>query len=236
MTRGWRPKEISSLIAGVDGYTRGWIEATDCGNGNTKVETFGSFKNLLGRKELAVIVVDVPIGLLAQGARKCDLLVRRFLGQPRASSLFPAPIRPMLVAQTWERAGRIGLQVEGKKCSKQAAGIIPKVREVDDVMSPDLQARVLEGHPEVSFAVMNGGEALTFSKLTKKGREVRLRLLARHFTDIESHLSAVPGAISDILDAYACLWTAQRVLSDCVRRFPPNARVDERGLRMEILA
>lgn len=224
------------LIAGVDGYKRGWIAAIDCGDGSTKVETFGSFKDLLERKDLTVIVVDVPIGLVAGGARECDLQARRFLGRPRGSSVFPAPIRPMLEAQNWDEACQIRFRAEGKRCSKQAAAIIPKILEVDEAMNPDLQGRVLECHPEASFTVMNGNVALRFGKLSKEGRDERLRLLARHFIDIESHLSAVPGAISDILDAYACLWTARRVLCGCARRFPSTPQIDECGLRMEILA
>jgi len=141
----------------------------------------------------------------------------------------------MLRARTWEEACRIQFKVQRKRCSKQTAGILPRVREVDELMTPDLQARVLEGHPELSFAMMNGANPMTYRKLTKEGRVERLGLLGPHFADIERNLSRIPGGATDIIDAYACLWTARRVLRGEAVHRPPVPQLDERGLRCEIV-
>jgi predicted RNase H-like nuclease len=76
----------------------------------------------------------MPIGLPERGPRACDLEARRLLGPGRASSVFPAPIRPVLVATSYDDACQIRLQVEGKKLSRQAWVIVPKIREVDDML------------------------------------------------------------------------------------------------------
>ncbi|MFQ5840448.1 MAG: DUF429 domain-containing protein [Candidatus Methylomirabilales bacterium] len=224
------------MIAGVDGYRRGWVAAIDRGDGTTLVEAFRSFADLLAREELSVIVVDVPIGLLPRGPRLCDVQARRLLGRLRASSVFPAPLRAMLKARDWEEACRIRFAIEGQRCPKQVMGILPKIREVDALMTPDLQCRVLEGHPEVSFALRSGRRPIAGRKATKEGRSERLGLLAPHFPDLHRNLSTVPGALPDILDAYACLWSARRILGGDALRLPPDPQMDERGLRAEIVA
>lgn len=81
------------------------------------------------------LVLDVPIGLLDRGPRLVDTEARRRLGR-RASSVFPAPLRPMLEAATWEEACRIGERADGRRCSRQTVGILPRIRAVDRRMTP----------------------------------------------------------------------------------------------------
>ncbi len=123
-----------------------------------------------------------------------------------------------------------------KKCSKQVAAILPKVREVDEGMSPYLQNRIREAHPELCFAMMNGGKPMAFKKRKKSGQSERLSLLLRYFPDVNKNLNIVPGARVDVLDAYACLWTAQRIINKRAISFPKDAIQDAVGLRMEIVA
>jgi predicted RNase H-like nuclease len=80
------------MIAGVDGYKHGWVAAMEVGGGATRVATFGSFSALLTQKDLCLIVIDIPIGLLQSGSRTCDQEARKVLGFPRRSSVFPAPV------------------------------------------------------------------------------------------------------------------------------------------------
>jgi predicted RNase H-like nuclease len=224
------------MIAGVDGYKKGWIAALDLGNDRTAVRAYPTFRAIRDNRELEEILIDVPIGLLENGSRACDLDGRRLLGHPRGSSVFPAPIRPMLAARTWEEACRILSEIEGHKCSKQTAAILPKIREVDAAMTPELQQRIHEAHPEVCFAMMNSGRAMTYRKTTNEGRLERLRLLERYFPDIRKHLSDVPGAKTDIIDAYGCLWTARRILNGEAVCFPKQEERDAHGLKVEIVA
>ena len=224
------------MIAGVDGYKHGWIAAVDLGNGKTAVRTYASFNALVEDTELTQIAIDIPIGLLERGARACDREARRVLGRRQASSVFPAPIRAMLTARSWKAACRILFQAERKQCSKQLWNILPKIREVDARMNRELQDRIREVHPEVSFALMNGGKTMTSRKTTPAGRAERLRLLKRHFKDLRSHLGDVGGARTDIIDAYACLWTARRIFNSEAVAFANESERDAKELRAEIVA
>jgi predicted RNase H-like nuclease len=189
------------MIAGVDGYKLGWVAAIDVADRTTTVETFDSFSSILARADLSLIVIDIPIGLLPAGSRRCDQEARRVLGFPRRSSVFPAPIRPMLEARHWQEACDIRLRIEGKRCNKQVMGILPKIREVDQELRPGLQRRVREGHPEVSFALMNCGSAMRYRKSTPQGRPERLHLLKPHFPDVMENLATIPRATTDVVDA-----------------------------------
>jgi predicted RNase H-like nuclease len=225
------------VICGADGYRGGWIAAVDLGNGKSAVEEFGSFKDLLDHCEFDLIAIDVPIGLFDAGARQCDLWARRMLGIPRSASVFPAPIRPMLQARTYGEACSLRFELEGKRCSKQLFNILGKVKEVDAAMAPHLQERVLEAHPEVSFAALSGSRPMQHPKTTKRGRLERLALLRKHFTDVADRMVEKEGirASTDIIDAYACLWTARRIGAGREKRLPPGfTEVDPRGLRAEI--
>jgi predicted RNase H-like nuclease len=117
--------------------------------------------------------------------------------------------------------------------SRQAFEIISKIREVDEVITPELQMRIFEVHPEVSFWALNGGQALKHRKLNKEGKEERLKLLLPHYPGIKTHLAELRRAEvaeHDLLDAAVAAWTAECVASGLVPR-----QFDSRGLRMEIV-
>jgi predicted RNase H-like nuclease len=223
------------MLAGIDGYKKGWVAAIELRPGETVVRAYADFKSILDDGTLTLIVIDIPIGLLDHGARTCDVEARRLLGRGRGSSVFPSPIRTMLEADTWEEACRRRVEQEGKKCSQQVAGILPKIREVDEGMTPARQHRIREGHPELCFAMMNQGKPMTFNKRTKLGEKERLRLLLPHFPDIALQLSTVSGARTDILDAYACLWTARRIAQGKGMSLTAETEVDRKGLKAEII-
>ena len=125
-------------VAGVDGTRDGWavvITGTDRWS-IRKVRTLSEiFDSDLG---FEVVGVDVPIGLCdayETGGRTCDREARKRL-QKRASSVFPAPVRPVLAASLFEDAcarSRASAP-SGKAISKQTFFILPKIREVDDLL------------------------------------------------------------------------------------------------------
>lgn len=67
--------------------------------------------------------------------------------------------------------------------------------------------------------------------------EERLHLLLHHFTDITMQLRTVSGARTDIIDAYACLWTARRVAYGKALSLTADTEVevDSKGLKAEIM-
>ena len=94
------------LFAGVDGCKGGWFVAVayamvhaSGGKISTALKShdyfvMGTFADVLSRTSACDLVcVDAPIGLSEAGQRRCDLAARKILGRPRASSVFPAPVR-----------------------------------------------------------------------------------------------------------------------------------------------
>lgn len=194
-------------LAGVDGCRGQWLAAV-CDDGSVSWRLVPSFRDLYDDNALTVIAIDVPIGLPESGARACDIDARRLLG-PRRSSVFAAPVRPVLEHTSYPEARAALARLGGASMSAQAFGIVPAVRNVDSCVTPDDDDRVVETHPEVAFLVMGGAVA---PKRTAKGVAQRMQLLSSHYPDVLDIVAAAPVAapVDDALDALACLWVARR--------------------------
>jgi len=223
------------VIVGLDGCRDGWMAAIG-ESGTTRLQFVTSLRNLLDDPAVVAAVIDVPIGLPEAGPRRCDLLARQLLRAPRASSVFPAPIRSMLPARDQREASKLRFAAEGKGCSMQLAAILPKIREVDDLLNPERQLKVREGHPEVSFAIMNGGKSMSNPKRRSTGQRERIDLLRGEFPDMPTVLAEFRRFSLDVVDAYAMLWTARRLVEGAHRTLTDSSAIDRRGLRMEIVA
>lgn len=226
---------------GVDGCRGGWIAvAHDPAAGPLTPRVHPDFAALLAAyPETAPIGVDIPIGLSAGAPRHCDLAARRLLG-PRRSSVFPAPDRRLLDAADYREALDRSRALTGKGISRQAFNIFAKVAEVDRAITPDLQLRVIEVHPEVSFWALNGERPMTHAKKRPEGfAERRAALLAAFDIDIPdravARTLAPPAAPDDLLDAMAAAWTARRWAEGRASTLPATPARDDRGLRMEIV-
>lgn len=200
------------------------------GGGPVELTVLATFAEALDL-DVAAVGVDMPIGLPPAGVRACDVGARRLLG-PRRSSVFPAPARPVLRAATWEEANGRSRAIDGRGLPRQTFGLLGKIDEVDRLLSPAVQRRVVEVHPEVSFARMFDGP-VPFPKRTPEGRAARRALVVERFGDVPVRL---PGAAADdVLDACAVLWSAGRFHRG-EHAVLGNGAIDERGLRMEIVA
>jgi len=155
------------------------------------------------------VAIDIPIGLTNEGPRACDRHARRHLGA-RASSVFPAPIRPLIAVREYVEANRLSRELQQRGVSKQAWAIVPKIVQVDRLLQRhhELRGRVYEVHPEVSFAAWNRSP-LPASKHDARGLAAREALVTSHF----GPLPPVPRGASedDLLDAFAALWSAERI-------------------------
>jgi predicted RNase H-like nuclease len=131
-------------IAGADGCTAGWVVVSkDLGTGVVSWRFAESAEAMaLAEPRPEILAVDILIALLESGARPCDVMARKRLGTVRGSSVFPAPVRPVLAATSCTQACRIRQDADGKKMSKQAWAIVAKVREVDSLLQkrPELRA------------------------------------------------------------------------------------------------
>lgn len=239
-----------TLVAGIDGCRAGWLAVIHPIDtpADAQLRLYKDFAAVLDAlTEAAAIAVDIPIGLprggLA-GGRPADREARAVLGE-RQSSVFAVPARAAVMAADYREACAISLAHSSppRKVSKQAFNLFPKIREVDALMTPELQARVVECHPEVAFWAMNGKVPLVAPKKMKSrpfpdGLALRRGLLsAQGFrTDFLERIEfprSHAGA-DDLLDACATCWTANRLARNRASRFPVNPPCDDRGLRMEI--
>jgi predicted RNase H-like nuclease len=224
------------FVAGVDGCRAGWLSfKVEVSSGATSAEVV-DLAELLSRRpdDLLCLAIDIPIGLL-NGSRACDKAARKLLGQPRATSVFAAPCRAALSATTHSAASQINREMTGRGLSQQAFGIIPKIKQVDDAITPECQYWAFEVHPEVSFWALYKRRPMTHNKKTKDGAAERIAALRPIFPEIERHLANRPPRVGadDLLDAAAAAWTAlrwHRHEAECVC-MPER---DERGLATTI--
>ncbi|UCC22941.1 MAG: DUF429 domain-containing protein [Planctomycetota bacterium] len=239
---------LSCRVAGVDGCKKGWVvavasvmsEGDECSFGLKRFFVARDFAEVLSETgECELVCVDIPIGLSDGGKpRECDIAARRVLGGKRASSVFTAPVRACLSAGDYEAASAISYEYSGKKLSKQSFALFEKIRQVDDLMTPALQSRVREMHPEVSFLVLNGGDAIQQYKKTVPGQACRYGLLFKIFTELDGVLAESPASgfgMDDALDALVAAWTAGLVVGGRGRTLPDEPELDGKGLRMEIV-
>jgi predicted RNase H-like nuclease len=191
--------------------------------------------------ECSATMVDMPIGLPASSSpRLCDELARRKLGAT-SNRLFFAPPRSTLRAATAEEFQQLHREATGKGAGLPVWSLVEKLRQVDQAMTPSLQDRVMEFHPELAWQHLNGGTPL-ISKHQPEGLTQRQALLRPHAPELDQltvwkqRLGRAAG-LDDLLDALVGLAAAQAFVDgpDTSRRIPAeNPPVDERGLRMEI--
>lgn len=221
---------------GIDGCPAGWVAVSRVG-----VYIDSSLEDLLARLTPTVVAIDMPIGLSSNQPRACDRVARRLLGRPRSSSVFPTPTRAALTASTHSQASALNAAASGKRLSAQAYNLLAKIREVDSLLraSRHWQQRTFETHPEVSFAAMNAGAAIAASKKTAAGREHRQRLVAKAFggkayTSARHATRRRDAADDDIADAFACLFSAERIARGEHITLPESGEFDACGLPMRI--
>lgn len=207
------PLRTGVPVAGVDGYRGGWVAVELREDGTAAVRTAREFRELLVL-DVRVLAVDIPIGLPETGRRPADVQARRFVG-PRASSVFPTPPRAVLEAETFAEACELARGLTGKAISQQSFALRRRILEVDALAAQD--QRILEVHPEVSFAVL-ARRPLRRSKHTPEGLTERRALLEAAGMLLPPPPRGVPDA--DLLDAAVAAWSAARAAHSAARPFP----------------
>jgi predicted RNase H-like nuclease len=229
------------MLVGADGCRGGWVAVIEEG-GRLSARVFVDWSQLMTELPRATLIgVDIPIGLPETGSRACDLEARRRLGRPRGSSVFPAPVRGVLKeGLSYRQASESHRQIDGRGVSQQAYRLLPKILQVDDSLRVDLgrQRRIIEIHPEVSFAVWNRGRPMAYRKTKSSGRVEREVMIDAEWAGERERLwEAVRGedcARDDLNDALAALWTVGRVAVRKAETLTSVPEFDEVGLRMEI--
>lgn len=238
------PLSAKVRLCGLDGCkNNGWVVAESDADFRTvsfRLETdLGPLVRAAACGD-AKLVLDVPIGL-GRDPRPCDAAARVLL-RHRQVSVFSPPCREALGATTYEEAVVANRQnCNGTGISLQAFNIRDRIKLVDDLITPDHQMHVREGHPEVVFAVLNEGLPLKHAKTTPEGVRDRMALLEAAGTPVfdpaavRSNLGRRDVAVDDVVDAAAMLLTAKHVADGTARPLPPGGQErDERGLLMQM--
>ena len=234
---------MHDVVVGADGIRGGWVWVAvsslglACGVDSTARDLHDRFSHVQW------LSIDVPIGLPERGPRRCDREARALLGAPRSSSVFSAPVRAVLAASQYDEASELHRRADGRSMSVQAFHLLPKIREVDVLVREGdrgARHRWREVHPEVSFALWNGGRAMAHAKRTPSGREERLALVEARwpgaYRSCRTDLRGCGVAADDLLDAFAAAWSAERRRDGCAIVLPGDPEVDAYGVRMEIVA
>ena len=215
---------------GLDGYRKGWVAVT-IDDANQYIDYPRSFSEALCIPHDRAMV-DMPIGIPQTGHRSCDLQGKKLLS--RASSRLFTGARRALFEFTNPVDANLWAQANNEKgVSRQLFGILPKIKEVDALMSRERQITVMETHPELVFARLNSGQPLLDNKKSQSGIDQRIELLVSSgFRDIHRWLGERPPYVKsdDLLDACACA-VAARQPSGRIHKHP---EADQKGLRMEI--
>ncbi|MCO7726664.1 DUF429 domain-containing protein [Brucella intermedia] len=238
--------QTAAMFAGVDGCPGGWIAVIGEGGG-LRAEVFGSFAVLAASlPDKAIIAVDMPIGLPEKGVRSAERAARAHLGE-RQSSLFSIPPRAAVYAADYRESCSRSLERTDppRKVSRQAFGLFPKICELDALLRGDagLAMRVIESHPELAFAALNGMKAMALPKKIKgrvnpEGLGERRALLRGCGLPEDFLQSPVPRGAKedDFLDACAMYLVARRHARGEARPYPGHVERDDFGLRMAIWA
>jgi len=213
----------SARVLGVDACKGGWIGIAI--RERTPAAYFGASIGEVvtaaeGDGDVAVVGIDIPIGLPDRGCRKADVGARKAIGT-LGSSVFMTPVRAALEASTHAEATALAMSLGGVGVSIQAFSLRAKVLEVERWIRTEPQRAVIEVHPEVTFAEM-AGQPLTSRKKTWAGVEHRRRLLAQAEISLgeDLGLAGARAGVDDVLDAAAAAWTAGRYASGRARPLP----------------
>lgn len=206
-------------VLGVDACKKGWIGIAD----DLRAYFGATIEELVSAAErdgsLAVVAIDIPIGLSSSGPRPADLVVRGLVGR-RASSVFGTPVRQALESDDYREACAVSIRITGKAISRQAFALREKILDVDG-WARRTNRPVIEVHPELCFATM-AGSPLLHPKSTWSGVELRRQLLRDVGVIVPSDLGHVGSvaAVDDVLDAAAASWTASRFAAGRAVAYP----------------
>ena len=214
-------------FVGLDGYPGGWV-------GVYLEEKRQRFHYAATVARLLDVpyergMIDIPICLPRRGYRDCYRAAKEILG----SSAFLGARWNVWQFREYDDANAHSWKEQGTGVSLQLWHLKYKLREINLTMTPSMQKRLQECHPELVFWRLNGKEPLP-SKKTLECRSQRIKLLKEQgIFRIEEWLAQRFGTgirRDDLIDACACAVAARDSLSRLPSHNPPR----ERGIRTEI--
>lgn len=228
------------LYIGVDGCRGGWI-ASILDYGEMRFERFGSIASIVSKYPLFdSFLIDMAIGLRSNlGQHRPDDKARKELGV-KASSVFPIPSRQAVYETEEDGQKQANKQSLGKSLSKQSIAIIPKLRELDVFLldHPEYRNRILESHPEVAFARLNGSVVVSRKK-EEPGPSERKYILSEYLekdTLIDTYDKAreLECGQDDLIDAACLAVTGALYAHGLCETIPEEPEADDKGLEMKL--
>ncbi|MBX6391199.1 MAG: DUF429 domain-containing protein [Frankia sp.] len=142
----------TTRVLGIDACPGGWV-GIELADGSFAGASFAAeLRTLVDTTTVAVVGVDMPLGLLAQGWRAADHAARGVLG-PRRSSVLLVPPRPVWEADDFAAANARCRALTGNGVTAQTWALRHKLLEADRLRER-MPGRLYEAHPEVAFAAM----------------------------------------------------------------------------------
>jgi predicted RNase H-like nuclease len=231
-----------SIAIGIDGCKGGWLFFR-FRDGIWKFGVEETITDILSDVPGgAHVLIDIPIGLKERGKseRECDLAARELLRPQRHSSVFPAPCRQVLNMKSYASASQKNQKVTGRRLSRQTWSLVPKIREVDELMRRYREAKdvVREAHPELLFRGLAGGP-MTHSKKTREGFTERMTILQLFEPDAKSLIATAflthggyEATRDDVVDAFVLAICAKHPAR--LKTVPENPPTDPQGLPMQM--
>jgi len=233
------------MLAGVDACKGGWIVAKSPSWPCREVPCLAvcpDFRVVLAlTADCKRVAVDIPIGIPSgQQIRGCDRQAKDFLrkNDHNPAAVFFTPPRECLPAEEVKEFQRLHKRVREVGAGYPVWGFMKKLKQANEAMTPKLQERVIEFHPELTWLRL-AGKNLS-SKHENEGITERKKVLHPAVPELEKLLSwkdslGRAAALDDILDALVGLAVAKASLGNSPYRLPTGqTEVDSAGLRMEI--
>ena len=229
------------LYIGVDGCRGGWIAAV-LDHGDMQLKRYKYISSLVEEyPSFDAFLIDMAIGLRnSKEQERPDDEARKELG-PKGSSVFPIPSRDAVYADGEEAQKQANIRTLGKSLAKQSIAIIPKIRELDIFLNdhPEYKYKILESHPEVDFARLNGA-VLMSRKQEEPGPSQRKAVLSE-FLDKKDLYGMYDNAKElgckqdDLIDAICLAVTGALYAHGQYETIPAEPMQDEKELHMQLI-
>ena len=228
------------LYIGVDGCRGGWIAAV-LDQGELRLERYDSISSIVNAyPTFDAFMIDMAIGLRnSKEQKRPDHAAKIVLGA-KASTVFPIPSREAVYAEGEEAQKEANRNTLGKSLAKQSLAIIPKIRELDEFFDvhPEYKNRILESHPEVAFARLNGSVVMSRKK-EEPGLSVRRHILSEYLdkndlSGLYDKAKELECGQDDLIDAICLAVIGAMYAHGQTETLPEEPEKDEKGLLMQL--
>ena len=145
-----------------------------------------------------------------------------------------------MYAGTEEEKKQANIKALGKSLPKQTINIIPKIRELDEFLTnhPEYKNRILESHPEIDFARLNGAVVLSrkkeFPGFSERAAILKKYLPGESFSGMWDRAKELRCNPDDLLDAVCLAVTARMASQGMCETIPSEPEQDDTGLYVKL--